>query len=179
MTQAETATVGIDDTIGQVERLYRAMTGTDAPHVESAYAPIPAEKDPGQHVEEQLNRLLDLLGTARPGPEAAPQWRPPLSVFESDSEILVCLDVPGVKREQVEVVCEGNTVTVSGERPREREGFRLRTSDGTLGRFRRTFMVPAGIKGAEPSAQIKDGTLEIRIAKATAESTSPRSVPIR
>jgi len=179
MTQAEPATVGIDDTIGQVERLYRAMTGTDAGQVESAYAPIPAEKDPGQHVEEQLGRLLDLLGNVRLGPEAAPSWRPPLSVWESEGEILICLDVPGVKREQVDVICEGNTITVSGERAREREGFRLRTSDGTLGRFRRTLMVPAGIKGAEPSAQIKDGALEIRIAKAVVENTSPRSLPIR
>ena len=179
MTQAEPTTVGIDDTIGQVERLYRAMTGTDAPQVESAYAPIPAEKDPGQHVEEQLGRLLDLLGNVRSGPEAAPAWRPPLSVWESDGEILVCLDVPGVRREQVEVLCEGNTITVSGERTREREGFRLHTSDGTLGRFRRTLMVPAGLRGTEPSAQIKDGALEIRIPKAAAESTSARSLPVR
>lgn len=179
MNPGETTAVGIDETIGQVERLYRAMTGTDIPAVENTYAPIPAEKDPAQHVEEQLGRLMELLDNVRPGPEAAPAWRPPLSVWESDGEILVCVDLPGVKREQVQVVCEGNTVTVTGERARERDGFRLHTSDGFLGSFRRTFMVPAGMRGAEPSAQMRDGALEIRIPKATVESPSPRPVPVR
>lgn len=53
----------VDDTIGQVSRLYRAITGRDAPLSDSPYALIPAEKDPVQHVEEQLNRLLDVLAS--------------------------------------------------------------------------------------------------------------------
>src|SRR5207247_2282054 len=56
------STVEIDEAIERTEKLYRAMTGDDAPPVgESAYAPIPAEKDPTRYVEEQADRLLGML----------------------------------------------------------------------------------------------------------------------
>ena len=54
-------TMSIEDTTGQVTRLYRAITGRDVPVSDAPYAPIPAAKDPVQHVEEQLARLLDVL----------------------------------------------------------------------------------------------------------------------
>src|SRR5512142_2958619 len=56
-------TTGLDETIGRVEHLYRAVTGRDAPPSESVYSPIPVERDPAEYVEEQMTRLLDLLGT--------------------------------------------------------------------------------------------------------------------
>jgi HSP20 family protein len=178
MNQSEPTTVGIDETIGQMDRLYRALTGADAASGDAPYAPIPAEKDPVQHVEEQLSRLLDLLGPGRPGSGAAAAWTPPLSVWESEGEILICVDVPGLKREQVEVVVEGNTITVSGTRP-VREGARLRVSEAPIGPFRRTLLIPGALRGiAEPTAQIKDGVLEVRVQKPAKEATTARPVPV-
>ncbi len=51
----------IENTIGQVTRLYRAITGREVPVSDTPYAPIPAKKDPVQHVEEQIDRLLEVL----------------------------------------------------------------------------------------------------------------------
>src|SRR5262245_50310424 len=178
MNQSESSSVaGIDETIGQVERLYRAVTGTDAPATDAAYAPIPAEKDPTQHVEEQLGRLIEMLGpTASPGPAAA-SWTPRVSVWEGEAEVLVCIDLPGLKREQVEVLVQGNTVTVSGSRGAARDGLRLRSCEHGLGAFRRTFFLPGGIRGSEPAAQMRDGGLEIRWQRPR-EAAAPRAVPI-
>src|SRR4051812_22811436 len=53
--------MGIDEAIGQVENLYRAVTGKDFPQSETPYAPIPAEQDPAAHVKEQMDRLLTAL----------------------------------------------------------------------------------------------------------------------
>ena len=177
MNQSEQSFAGIDETIGQVEKLYRAVTGKDAPDVEAAYAPIPAEKDPSQHVEEQLNRLLGLLTPVQPGPDAAPTLAPAVSVWEGDAEILVCVDLPGLKREQVEVVVQGNTVTVSGSRPVSRDGLRLRCSERGVGAFRRTLLVPGGIRGSEPNAQMKDGVLELRFPREP-QAAAPRPVAV-
>jgi HSP20 family protein len=177
MSLSETNQVGIDETIGHVERLYRALTGASAPPSDSPYAPIPAEKDPVRHVEEQMGRLLDLLGQARPGPAMATAWTPPLTVWEGEDELLVCLDLPGLKREQVEVAVQGETITVSGARPAIPD-FRLRASECAHGPFRRTLILPFALRGAEPAAQMKDGVLEIRVPKPDAKAVSPRPVPV-
>ena len=177
MNHSEQTFAGTDETIGQVDKLYRAVTGSDAPSPEPAYAPIPAETDPAQHVEEQLNRLLEVLGQVGSGPAPAPSWMPPVSVWESDTEIVICADLPGLRRDQVEVVTEGGAITVSGTRPPARDGFRLRSSESPLGSFRRTLMVPGILRGAEPSAQMKDGVLEIRFQK-QAQSATPKPVPV-
>jgi HSP20 family molecular chaperone IbpA len=111
----------IDETIANIESLYSAVTGRTPPPTDRPYAPIPAEKDPGQHVEEQLARLSKLLGGAGFDGHAAGAWTPRMSVWESDDEILVCLDVPGVTRDDLKVTTRGNLITVTGLRPVPRE----------------------------------------------------------
>ncbi len=178
MNQSEQSVVtGIDETIGQVERLYRAVTGADAPSGEAAYAPIPAEKEPSQHVEEQLRRLLAMLGRSAATAQATPSWAPQVAVWEGDAEVLVCVDLPGLKREQVEVLVQGNAVTVAGSRPPARDGLRLTSSEHGFGSFRRSFLLPGGVRGTEPAAQMRDGVLEIRWQKPP-QPAAPKSVPI-
>jgi hypothetical protein len=58
-------TLDVDGTIGQLTRLYRAITGRDVPLSSAPYAPLPANKAPVQHVEEQLVRLVDVLASTR------------------------------------------------------------------------------------------------------------------
>jgi hypothetical protein len=58
-------TLDVDGTIGQLTRLYRAITGRDVPLSSTPYAPIPANSAPVQHVEEQLARLIDVLASTR------------------------------------------------------------------------------------------------------------------
>ena len=73
----------IDSVIGNIEQLYRSVTGREAPPVgETPYSPIPPEKDPHQHVEEQLERLLGLLA-AVPGKWSRKVWAPSISVWEN------------------------------------------------------------------------------------------------
>jgi hypothetical protein len=55
----------IDGTMGQLTRLYRAITGRDVPLSSTPYAPIPANRAAVQHVEEQLDRLIDVLASTR------------------------------------------------------------------------------------------------------------------
>src|SRR5262245_54226825 len=175
MSQTEPVYAGVDETIGQVERLYRSLTGAAAPQAEASYAPIPAEKDPMQHVEEQLNRLLELLGAVGPRASVA-AWTPAVSVWENDTEVLVAVDLPGLRRDQVEIVVQGGALTLSGVR-QPREGMQPRSSEAPYGPFRRTLMIPAA-RGAEPAAQMKDGVLEIRIQKPADDTIAPRTVPI-
>jgi HSP20 family protein len=183
MTESEqtTGTMDVEETIGRMEHLYQALTGAGLPRTEGPYAPIPAEKDPAEHVEKQMNRLLTLLGDLggdiRPVPLTS--WTPAMSVWESHTEIRICVDLPGVPRDQVQVVAQGKVLTISGQRsiPRN-DDFRLHSSESPIGPFRRAVYIPAGMRQGEPRAEMKDGVLEIRIQKESSQITTPKNVPV-
>ncbi len=171
--------VELEETIGRVEKLYRAVTGRDAPAGEAVYAPIPVERDPGEYVEEQLGRLLQLLGEEGRPAAPAPVWTPPVTVSESGPEILIQMDLPGVARDQVAVTLHGNVLTISGTRPAPSSSDRsLRLAECPHGPFRRSLVLQKARRGAEPNARMKDGILEIRIARDTSQEEPPRAVPV-
>jgi len=172
------STSEIDQTIGRMEHLYRAMTGRDMPAAGRESAGIPAEKDPAEHVERQLNRLLKALGDlsfAAPGTA----WIPPMCVWESADEILVSLDLPGVPRDSVQLLAQGNVLTITGQRLAEPRGdFELRSCEQATGPFRRTLLVPNGTRTAEPVAEMKQGVLEIRIQKEVSRTATAKTVRV-
>src|SRR5262245_56564759 len=133
----------IDDAIGKVEALYRTLTGRDAPQLDVPYAPIPAERDPARHVQEQMERLNLMLGGAVSEPAlATTTFTPALSMWEGQNELLIAIDLPGVTRDQVEVGLQGNVVVVTGRRvPPETvvdsTRLRPRANEQPFGTFRR------------------------------------------
>jgi HSP20 family protein len=157
----------IDDAIGQVSHLYHALTGKEIPVTDVPYAPIPAEKDPVVHVQEQMDRLLGILAGPRPAP--ATPWAPPLTMYESQDEFVVAIDVPGMSRDRVQVSVQGNVLIVSGARtPSAADGQRVRHIEPRYGTFRRTLPLPPGLRNQEMSATLREGVLEVRIPRDTA-----------
>ena len=155
----------LDEAIGKVSSLYRAVTGRDMPPSDAPYAPIPAEKDPVQHVQEQMDRLLGLLdgGTAS---ATATTWAPPITIHESPAEFVVDIDVPGTTRDQVEVHLESGMLVVSGQRaPAPANGETMRHAEVRLGAFRRAIPIPAGLCTTDMTARIENGVLEVRIPR--------------
>lgn len=167
---------GIDETILQIERLYQGITGRPIPQTDSPYAPIPAEKDPSRQVEESMERLLGLLG--RPLP-TSPPFSPPLTAQESPSELLICLDLPGTRREQVEVAVQGNLLVVTGVRQSPvSNGHQLRLAEVPQGRFYRVIPLPQGARPAGMSAQLRDGVLEIRVPREIPQPSRGETIPV-
>ncbi len=166
---------GLDETIGRIEDFYRRIAGADAPSGDVPYAPIPAEKDPVAHVEEQLDRLYAMLSPAPSGAAAA--WMPPVSVAESDAEVVVSVDLPGVSRDAVSVTAQGNAIVVSGTRPAPREnGSRIVVNERVAGAFRRVILVPEA-RTSDPVAHMRDGVLEIRVPRER-PLAKPRTVAV-
>jgi len=172
----------IDDTITHLDRLYRAITGREIPASEAVYAPIPAEKDPLQHVQEQVDQLFQLLSDTSVTQRTAMRiatWLPSLSVWESSNDVAICLDLPGVSRDNVEVNVHDNILTVSGRRPPPvTNGHRPRMSEQPLGLFRRSILLPAGLRVGELNAHLKEGVLEIRIPRETPITGTTRTVQV-
>lgn len=177
-TEETVASTGVDETIGKIETLYRTVTGNDPPPIGEHHSHIPVERDPAKHVEEQLDRLLSVLGPMQPG-FTTPTWSPLITIWENEVEFLVCADLPGVTRKDVEVTLQGGVLTIRGQRPSVFfNDFRLRVGEGLLGPFVRKVLLPPAVREVEPNAQIKDGVLEIRILKENTPPAGPRTIPV-
>ena len=183
MSGIETAVpAGGEDAIGQaiaqMERLYWTVTGREAPPLEAGYAPIPAEKDPVRHVEDQMDRLLGMMGRAGLG-SAAAAWTPTLSLWEADNEVVICLDLPGVSREALRLHVEGNLLMVTGERTLPSyEGAGLQWSERPVGTFRRAVPLPPLARNGEPTAKIRDGVLEVHVPRDMSSAGPPRTISV-
>jgi len=181
-TTAATATIEepvsrtmVDDAIASIEKLYETLTGSP-PAPGDANTPIPVERDPGEFVGERLERLVDALGQ----PFAASRaWAPPMVVWEGAQETVVCLDLPGVKRTEIEVLDEGGMILVAGQRAADFDRHRLQLAERPLGPFRRQIVLPRGARAAEVGARLEDGVLELRIAKEGTAPAARRKIEVR
>jgi HSP20 family protein len=146
---------------------------------EEVYAPIPAEKDPAVYVQEQMDRLFQLLGDDS-SVAKTPTWTPPISVWEAANEVIVFVDLPGVVRDRIEVAVQGNVLTISGSRPAPiSNGHRLRFGERPIGPFRRVLPLPPGLRTADLTARLREGVLEVAIPREVGPGiTNPRPVPI-
>ena len=89
-----------------------------------------------------------------------------MDVMETDVGYKVHAEMPGVKKEDVNVEIEGNRVTITGETRREKEskeGGKVLRSERYYGNVYRTFTVPAELNEALSEAKFADGILELKL----------------
>lgn len=95
---------------------------------------------------------------------------PSVDIFEEADGVVVKAELPGMKKEDIDVSLNDEVITLSGEKKKEekveKKGYyRLERSFGS---FHRSFRLPVGVQADKAKAKFKDGVLEIRIPK-TAE----------
>lgn len=102
---------------------------------------------------------------------------PPVDVFENADELLIVADVPGVPSTGVELRFENDTLTLEARRAVSKEESPALVREAEDLDFATTFRIPAGIDTATISAEIKNGTLRVRLPKAAA--AKPRKITVR
>jgi HSP20 family protein len=106
-------------------------------------------------------------------------WTPVLDVYEDKENVIVKAELPGMKREEIEVSLHEGCLSISGERKAEEkhkdsEQYR---SERYVGRFQRTVSLPTPVAGDKVKAQYKDGVLTITLPKT--EEAKPRQIDIK
>lgn len=160
----------IDTAIEQVERLYESVTGREAPtSEEKPYATIPPEKVPEEHVQEQVERLIETLAQFSGNQVVEPEWKPPIALWDGRNEVRIAVDLPGVEKNAVRVAVSRGMLDITGIRsirPVESETqLKLRYAEHPYGKFRRIMPLPHGAKIELLKAELRDGVLELRIPK--------------
>jgi HSP20 family protein len=107
------------------------------------------------------------------------QWRPSADIVESDKEYTIKVDLPEVKKEDIEVKVENGVLTLSGERRVEKstDDEKQHRRETFYGRFSRSFSLPEDVDANGISADCKDGVLKVHLLKA--EAKRPRSIEVK
>ena len=105
-------------------------------------------------------------------------WTPALDVFEDKDNYVVKAELPGMKREDVDVALHDNTLSLSGERKNETEhkGSEVYRAERFVGRFQRTVTLPMAVAADKVKAEYKDGILSITLPKT--EEAKPRHIDV-
>lgn len=135
-------------------------------------------------LEEVSNRLNRIFGrpsaSAEPGQEmlAMADWAPSVDISETDAAYLVRAEIPGVKKEDVEVTIQDGMLTIQGERKQETEekGKKFHRVERCYGSFMRSFQMPDDADAEKVTAEFKDGMLNITLTKS--EKAKPRQVNV-
>ena len=91
-----------------------------------------------------------------------------IDVTENDKGYTVRAEIPGVKKEEIDVAIEGNQVTIAAEVKREseqKEGERVLRSERYFGAVYRSFTLPADLDEEQSEAKYENGVLELKLAK--------------
>ena len=105
-------------------------------------------------------------------PEAAPRIK--IDVSESDGQYAVKAEIPGVRKEDIDVRVDGNMVTISAEVKSEKEekkGSRMLRQERQQGYASRSFTLACPVDETRAEANYRDGVLELKLPKKAASST--------
>jgi HSP20 family protein len=107
-------------------------------------------------------------------------WLPPVDIYESDGhEIVLKAELPGLKREDIDLTVENNTLTIRGERRRE-DGIsedRYHRMERHEGAFSRSFTLPATVDSSRVKAEYRDGVLTVSLPMR--EEARPRQIQVQ
>ncbi len=102
---------------------------------------------------------------------------PPVNVFSEGEDFVVVAELPGVKKEDLDIQVRGDTLRIKGKKTVAAEAkASVHRRERSAGDFDRTLTLPAQLEAGKVSADYRDGVLTIRLPRA--ESERPRTVTI-
>lgn len=120
-------------------------------------------------LQDEMNRLFMTSLPRTFGNEdlASGGWSPSVDIFESENEIVLEAELPGMKREDFEVSIENNVITLKGERRFEKkeESDNYHRVERSYGSFTRSFSLPRTVSAEETTADFKNGVLRVSLPK--------------
>ncbi|GAB4371584.1 MAG: Hsp20/alpha crystallin family protein [Calditrichia bacterium] len=133
--------------------------------------------------ENEVSRLINSFFASEDSTDGevkqSIEWYPRVDIRESKDEFILTAEIPGVEKEDIEVVLKDDVLTISGERKKEKEekDVNYHRVERNYGKFCRSFRIPAQIQQEKISASYKNGILELHLPKA--EEVKPKSIEVK
>jgi len=130
-------------------------------------------------LQDEMNRLF-LSNYSRGSEEGftSGAWSPKVDIFENKENLVIEAELPGMKREDVDVSIENNVLTLHGERKFEKKdnGDNYHRVERSYGSFTRSFTLPQTVTAEGATADFKNGILRVQLLKR--EETKARKIEI-
>ena len=138
--------------------------------------PWSRENDTFGAFQRQMSRLFEDFV---PSTVAATQWMPSVDVSETENDVIVRAEIPGIPPKEVEVTVVGDTLQLRGEKREEKEqkDKNWHRIERRYGAFTRTIPLPCDVDSEKARAEAKDGVLTISLAKLAPVKT--RKIEVR
>ncbi len=119
-------------------------------------------------VQKELNRLFD-VSLHRPTKvgNGGAIWLPPVDILDEKDHLRVRVEIPGIKKEDIDVAVDQDTLVIKGERKQEKEikEKAFYQAERYYGAFHRAFTLPTSVDPHKVNAVYKEGVLEITLLK--------------
>jgi HSP20 family protein len=144
-------------------------------------------RDPFFSLQQEMNRLFDDAFRSFGGPSASAQ-KPAggivearMNVSETDKELRICAELPGVDERDVDVTLDGDLLTIRGEKRFEQERGDEAESyhivERSYGSFQRSLQLPYAVNSEDVRAEFRNGVLTLTLPKSEQQQRS-RKIPI-
>jgi len=130
-------------------------------------------------LQGEMGRWMNQLsGVPTGNGQSSSTWLPAVDVWETEENLVLSFDLPGIPEDKIAVEFDHGLLTVSGERERTEEtsGDRFYRYERRFGTFSRSVTLPHGVSEESIQADYRDGVLEVRVTKP--EEPKPKRIPL-
>jgi HSP20 family protein len=129
-------------------------------------------------LQNEMSRWMGQLSGPTSGNGSSSTWLPAVDVWETEDELVLSFDLPGIPEDAIAVELEDNVLTVSGERERtsEHSNDRFYRFERRFGTFARSVTLPPGVREDAIRANYSNGVLEVRVPKP--EEQKPKRIQV-
>ena len=135
--------------------------------------------DRWSNLRDELNSFFDMpfwSDVNRTG-QLFTGWSPALDLYQSGDHFIAMIELPGMRKEDIDISLHDGTLTISGERKHEStNGDKAERTERYVGTFRRSIALPTQVDANKVSATYHDGILTVTLPKA--EEVKPKQIQV-
>jgi HSP20 family protein len=130
------------------------------------------------NIQTEVNRLFDNFFGRPTSSSAARPWAPAVDLYETEDDLVLTLELPGVRDKDVTVSITGDLLSIKGERRFEHDvkEQQLLHVERAYGKFERLVQLPIPVQADKVKASYRDGVLEVKLPKA--EEVKPKEIKV-
>ncbi|KPL03636.1 MAG: hypothetical protein AMJ73_05915 [candidate division Zixibacteria bacterium SM1_73] len=136
-----------------------------------------------RRIQEEMDLLFDHFYKIRHSPVliAKRLWRPPTDVFETEQQVVILVEIAGMKQKDLNVTLSDNVLVIRGDRQEKALAHKTfyRNMEINYGTFERNIYLPESIDPQNIRAEYRDGFLEIRLDKKEGKRSKSKEVRIQ